>query len=273
MEILPAIPLGGKQITRLIVGGNPFRGNSHFSPEMSRDMSEYYTVDQVKRVLFDCEAHGINTVQARGDVLVLQCIREYWAEGGTMNFIAQTASELADLRAHVRALANFGALGVYVHGTFTDAKYQAGEIQAVRDLAKSIRDSGAAVGVGTHIPEVVELIDDEGWDVDFYMACLYDFSRRHTESAIISGKHNAREEFVHEDRFAMLERIRATDKTCLAFKILGAGRLCESEATVQEAFETAYSGIKASDACVVGMFPKYTDQVAENARIVRGILT
>jgi len=272
MDSLPTIPLGGKQITRLIVGGNPFRGNSHFSPEMSRDMSEYYTVDRVKRVLFDCEAHGINTVQARGDVLVLQCIREYWAEGGTMNFIAQTASELADLRSHVRALASFGTLGVYVHGTFTDAQYQAGKIEAVRELTKAIRDSGVAVGIGTHIPEVVELIDAEGWDVDFYMACLYNLSRKHSESAIVSGRHNTQERFVHEDRFAMMERIRATDKTCLAFKILGAGRLCESEDAVREAFGTAYSGIKDSDACVVGMFPKYKDQVAENTQIVREIL-
>jgi hypothetical protein len=70
----------------------------------------------------------------------------------------------------------------------------------------------------------------------------------------------------------MLERIRRTDKTCLAFKVLGAGRLCSSSDEVREALAMALNGVKATDAIVVGVFPKYTDQVAEDARLVREIL-
>ena len=67
MTRLPTIPLGPHQVTRLIVGGNPLCGNSHYSETMSREMAEYYTPERVVEVLQRCEGAGINTVQARGD--------------------------------------------------------------------------------------------------------------------------------------------------------------------------------------------------------------
>ena len=90
MDLLPTVPFGGKAVTRLIIGGNPFRGNSHFSSEMDEDMRGYYTVARIKETLFAAERCGINTLQVRGDVLMLQCVREYWDEGGAMQFIVQT---------------------------------------------------------------------------------------------------------------------------------------------------------------------------------------
>jgi len=272
MTLLPTVPFGDKQVSRLIIGGNPFRGNSHFSPEMSRDMSSFYTVARIKEVLFSAERHGINTVQARGDALVLQCIREYWAEGGTMHFIVQTASEFRDLHGHVEHLAEFGSLGIYIHGTFTDRHFQEGDLVEVRDLAKRIRDAGVQVGLGTHIPEVVDQAEDEGWDLDFYMACMYNLSVKPRESAIVSGGKHQKEQFDHGDADKMLARIRATDKTCLAFKVLGASRLCQRPEDVRAAFERVLTEIKPDDAMVVGMFPKYRDEIEENTRFVREIL-
>ena len=38
---------------------------------------------------------------------------------------------------------------------------------------KTARDAGVAVGVGSHTPEVVEYIEENGWDVDFYMTGFY----------------------------------------------------------------------------------------------------
>jgi len=273
VTLLPTIPFGDTRITRLIIGGNPFRGNSHRSDAMSRDMEAYYTVERVKQTLFACERAGINAVQARGDALILACIREYWAEGGTMHFIVQTASELRDLHGHVRHLASFGALGIYVHGTYTDRHYLDGDMSEVIGLAKAIRDTGAAVGLATHHPEVVQLSEEQGWDVDFYMACLYNINRERRESALVSGQAGDEDHrFRHDDRFAMLDTIRQTPKTCLAFKVFGAGRLCETPDGTREALRVAYTGIKPQDACIVGMFPKYRDEATENVGFVREIL-
>ena len=271
MPLLPMVPFGDEHVTRLIIGGNPFKGNSHFSPEMSEDMRRFYTVARIKEVLFAAERHGINTVQARGDAMILQCVREYWDEGGTMHFIVQTASELRDLKGHVEHLAEVGALGVYVHGTFTDRCYHEGDLTEARELAKRIRDTGVQVGLGTHVPEVIDRAEEEDWDLDFYMACMYNLSVKPRESAIVSGKHQE-EQFDHSDPLNMLARIRATEKTCLAFKVLGASRLCERPEDVRAAFARVLATIKPGDTMVVGMFPKRRDEIEENTRFVREIL-
>lgn len=64
----------------------------------------------------------------------------------------------------------------------------------------------------------------------------------------------------------MCQVIRQTEKTCLAFKILGASRLCSTQQEVAAAFQFAFSNIKPKDAVVVGMFPKHEDQIALNIR-------
>ena len=38
---LPKVRFGNHMITRLICGGNPFCGNSHYSDDMNRDMYNY----------------------------------------------------------------------------------------------------------------------------------------------------------------------------------------------------------------------------------------
>jgi hypothetical protein len=75
------------------------------------------------------------------------------------------------------------------------------------------------------------------------------------------------DEFVDKDREAMARRILATDKTVLAFKILAANRKTSTRDQTREAFRWAFAHIKPKDAIVVGMFPKYGDQVAEKRRL------
>lgn len=271
-SLLPVIPFGPRRITRLIVGGNPFRGNSHQNPERDREMESYFTVARIKEVLATCENTGINAVQARGDVLIQACMREHWAEGGSLFFIAQTASELRDLDNHARQLARFGAIGIYVHGTFTDRHFQNNTMDEVRRLLETIRETGARTGIGTHIPEVVEYIDEHDWKPDFFMTSLYNLSRTERESALVSGRFVRTEHFNHQDRYVMFDRIRATAIQCLVFKVLGAGRLCKSSAQVEQVLTEVYANIKSDDAVVLGVFPRDHDQVSENVRIVSRIL-
>lgn len=51
----------------------------------------------------------------------------------------------------------------------------------------------------------------------------------------------------------------------LLFKILAAQRRCTTQQRISAAFDEAFANIKDSDCVVVGMFPKYEDQVALNA--------
>jgi len=266
MTQLPTVPFGPHRISRLIVGGNPLCGNSHFSAAKSREMAAYYTPERVVEVLQRCERAGINTVQARGDYhRVLYWLELFRREGGRLHWIAQTASEMHDVFQNIRILAAAGAIGIYHHGSQTDRFWQAGEIDKVEDYLKCMRDCGVQVGLGTHIPEVIEYAEDEGWDVDFYMACTYNLSREPRESALVSGVHAfEREQYLPEDREQMCQVIRQTRKTCLAFKILAAGRHCGTQEEVGQAFQYAFDHIKEQDAVVVGVYPKDEDQIALN---------
>lgn len=268
MPEIPTIPFGEYQISRIMIGHNPLCGNSHFSEEMSRDMLEYFTAEQVVSVFHRCQAAGMNTIQARGDYhRVLHWLELFRREGGKMHWIAQTASEMSDIFQNIRIIAAAGAIGTYHHGTQTDKFWHAGEIDKTLDYLKCIRDNGMQVGLGTHIPEVIEYAETHDWDVDFYMTCFYNLSRQERESNLVAGKFGVQEEeFLESDPPKMCRVIQQTPKTCLAFKILGASRLCTTQESVQQAFDFAFANIKPKDAVVVGMFPKYLDQISLNVQ-------
>lgn len=267
---LPTVALGSSphRVTRLISGGNPLCGNSHFSDAMNADMRDYFSADQVVAYLNQLQATGINTLQARGDYhRILYWLELFRRQGGQLHWIAQTASEMSDVFRNIRVLAAAGAIGIYHHGTQTDRLWLEGRMDDVRDYLACMRDTGVQVGLGTHTPEVIEYAEEKGWDVDFYMACFYNINRQPRESALVAGASAAAdEEFVDEDPPRMCRVIRQTPRTCLAFKILGASRCCASQADVAAAFRFAFENIKPIDAVVVGMFPKYDDQIRLNVQ-------
>lgn len=266
--LLPTIRIGPCEITRLVIGGNPFSGNSHFSSELDEAFLDHFTNRQIVETLLHCEAHGLNTMQSRADRHIMRALREYRNAGGTMQWIGQTASELRDIHANIRQAAAYGAIGAYHHGSRTDALWREGRIEEVRPYLDTMRECGLLAGVGTHLPEVVAHCDEHEWNPDFYLTCLYPLGSGRGDGAIAGGKAVA-ESFDDSERDAMLQAIRATKTPCFAFKILAAGRKCSSEQDVRAAFSYALQGIKPTDALIVGMCQQHTDQVAQNARIVR----
>lgn len=268
---LPTVPLGGHQVSRLIIGGNPFCGGSHTSPEMDQAFLDYYTVDNIKAALREAETQGLNATQLRGDRHITRMLREYRNEGGNLQWIAQTASEMRDLPGNIRFCASEGACAIYHHGTRTDGLWRAGAIDELPALLQVMREAGVAVGLGTHLPQVIEYSEEQGWDVDFYMACFYSLGRPRPMNGTM-GQFLPGEVYDDADRERMCETIRACPKTCLAFKILAASRKCGTPEDVREAFAYALANIKPQDAVVVGMFQRDCNQVAMNAGLVRELL-
>jgi len=271
MSSLPTVKLGASDIavTRLISGTNPVVGNAHFSREKDREMREYFTKERVVRYLHDVQRAGMNAFQGRGDYHRIMYWRDLFRrEGGQLHWIAQTASEMADPFENIRVIAAAGAAAIYHHGTKTDRLWREGKLGEIEDYLKCMRDCGAQVGLGSHIPEVFEEVESRDWDIDFYMTCFYNLSRRPRESAVVApDKARIEEElFLPEDPPRMCEVIRATRKMCLAFKILGAGRRCAAQDDVRKAFRFAFDNIKPTDAVVVGMYPKHEDQIALNVQ-------
>jgi hypothetical protein len=269
---VPLVPFGPHRISRLIVGGNPVSGNSHVSPALDVEMRDYFTAARVQSLLSGCERAGINTWQSRGDRYILRMLNEHRLAGGRLQWIAQTASELADIPGNIRAIADAGAMGIYHHGTATDRFWKAGKIEQARDRLKVMRDAGVRVGLGTHIPEVIDYAEEKDWDVDFYMTSVYNLGRTREECERLNGGPVQGEYFRHEDRIPMLERVKRTARTCLIFKIYGASRNCETMARKREALDLVFRYAKPHDAIVVGMFPKQSDQVRENCELLKSVL-
>jgi hypothetical protein len=63
--------------------------------------------------------------------------------------------------------------------------------------------------------------------------------------------------------------IRQVKQPCLGFKILAAGRMCSSDPQVEAAFKFAFEHLKPTDGVIVGMYPRYQDQIGQNAQYTR----
>lgn len=257
MSSLPMVALGKHEVSRLIVGSNPFIGHSHQSDEVNLDMARYYRADadgrypQVVETLFECERAGINTVLGRGDDRVIGFLREYWGTGGTMQWIGQTAPE-RPLLENIKAIGDAGAIACYHHGGETDRLAYDGELEKAKPLLDAIHDAGMVAGLGGHDTKTHRQAEEMGLDVDFYMVCFYNI--------FIRG-----EVYLPEDRETACAFIQEIEKPCLAYKILAAGRN-----NAGEAFGYAFKNIKPTDAVVVGMFTKHhPNQVLENSDLAR----
>jgi hypothetical protein len=268
MESMPQVQIGKHKISRLIVGGNPISGNSHMSGQLSREMTDYFNAAKIKQLLQECESAGINTWQSRGDRHIMRLLHEYRIESGKIQWIAQTASELADIRGNILSIAAMKPIGIYHHGTQTDKFWRAGKIEQAHEMLKVMRQTGVLVGLGTHIPEVIDYVESKAWDLDFYMTCMYNLSRAPEEVEKVAGQPVIGEFFWDPDREKMLERVRQTAKPCLIFKVYAASRKCGSPEQMLAALRLAASYAKPTDCFVIGMYPKQTEQVRENCRLV-----
>src|SRR6478672_7072375 len=86
-SLLPTIKLGPHAVTRLVIGGNPVYGYSHFNRHLSRHMTDWHTPERVAELLKRCERAGINTWQNSYAERTLQDLDRYRAAGGTMHWL------------------------------------------------------------------------------------------------------------------------------------------------------------------------------------------
>lgn len=251
MPDMPMVPLGSLTVSRLVLGGNPFSGNSHWSAERDAAMKHWWTVARIKDCLREAEGLGVNALLARGDNHIQRLLLEYWDEGGAIQWIAQTAPERKSVEANIRQICGTGAKACYLHGGMADGIFRDGDPEQMRDWIALIRELGMVAGLASHNWAYPLRAEEMDLGCDFYMCCFYDLYGRR-------GEH-----YEDEDRVAMCETIRRIDKPCIAYKIMAAGRN-EPEA----AFEFAFANIKPTDPVCVGVYTEHhPDQVRANVAL------
>ena len=269
---LPTIRLGPHEVTRLIIGGNPIYGYSHFNNILSQYQTAWHTPERVIELLNHCEANGINTWQNSYAERTLSDLDRYRAAGGKMHWLCLGKPDWAETPHLIADAAKRKPIGIAPHGSLGERLYRQNKLDVLADLLKRIRDAGVLVGLSAHNPALIELAEEKGWHVDYYMCCLYYLTRPREEFQKLSGGELPLGEiYLPSDPPRMFKVIQATRKPCLAYKILAAGRRIESPAQVRQCFETAFSNIKSTDAVIVGMYQQLGDQVGGNAAIVREI--
>jgi hypothetical protein len=267
---LPKVRFGKHEISRLVVGCNQFYGYSHFNQLLDQLMREWNTPDRVCEILRQCELNGINAFQYSHHDRGFSDLQVHRAGGGKMLLIATDVGK-DPLEQTVKRIQ---PIALYHHGERTDVFFRDGKMDQVQEYTKRLRQTGVLVGIGTHKSEVVEYVEERGWDVDFYMLCAYNRTRLPEELRKLLGVVPVppTEVYLEMDPPRAFRVARQTQKTCFLFKILAAGRLTRSPETIEVAFKTALESIKPKDCIVVGMYPRYRDEVKENSDRVRRIL-
>lgn len=264
---MPTIQLGGHRISRIVAGWNPIGGGSHTTIDMRRAMREYFTVDRIVEFQQRCERNGITAWQFDHKEYAVEAIRRHREQGTKLKLICLHAERKTD--APIRKVVEDTApIAMVHHGCETDARFREGKHGKIRDFLKKVHDQGMLAGVSSHYPEYIRRIADEGWECDLFMCCFYCVFRTKEEQMKLMGRTLMHESYLENDPVEMTEVMRAVKQPCLGFKILAAGRACWKQPLTEQAFRFAFQNIKPSDGVIVGMFPRYTDEVAEDAGYV-----
>jgi len=267
---LPKVRFGKYEISRLVVGCNQFYGYSHFNGLLDQLMREWYTPDRVCQILHQCEKEGINVYQYAHveSNRSFSDLQRYRNDGGKIQLVAVHIGQ-SPVEEVVRRIQ---PIAMYHHGEAVDVLFRNGKMDQVHEYTKRLRQTGVMVGVGTHKPEVVEYVEERGWDVDFYLLCAYNRTRTPEELRKLLGVVPLGEVYLETDPARAFSVARQTKKTCFLFKILAAGRLTRSPESLDAAFKTALDSIKPKDCIVVGMYPRYKYEVKDNCDRVKRIL-
>jgi hypothetical protein len=268
--LLPTVKLGPHSITRLIIGGNPIYGHSHFNQLFSKHLTDWHTPERVVALLKRCEHAGLNCFQNSYETRTLDDVDRYRAAGGAMHWLCLGKTDWDKYPERINETAKHKPIGIAPHGALADRLHRANQIDVLRDLLKRIRDSGVLVGLSCHNPALVELSEAKGWDVDYYMCALYYLTRPRAEVEKLLGKDVPLGEiYLPSDPPRMFATIKTAKKPCLVYKVLAAGRRIDNKAEVKACFKTALENIKPTDALIIGMYQQFGDQVGEDTAIVR----
>jgi hypothetical protein len=282
---LPTVALGSHQVTRLIVGSNPIYGYSHFNRQYDQHMREWFTDERIVQLLVDCEKAGINTWQASFNYNMKRQFPKIRGAGCKIQFICLAASWHYDEKMGrtpedildgtikcAQAAMEFKPIGIAFHGGATDILYRAGKIDMLKTYIDKVHDMGTAAGISTHNPKILETLHEKGFANDFYMAGLHYLTRHPEEWMKEIGTLPLDEGWIASDPPKMAAAVRQVDKPVLVYKVLAAGRKCGSEEQKRQAIEWAYKNIKPIDATIIGLYPRYSDQVTETVKMVRDVL-
>jgi hypothetical protein len=249
---MPKIRLGSLEVSRLLLGTNPFFGFAHKPGEIGNQMKAFYTDEKIMQTLDAAAAEGITAVVGPPYERWQLLWKRYLERGGKLRtWISQPDRPPEKIPAEIEESVKAGAKAVYIQGHKVEAMFEKGTFEVVKEWIDIIRKLKVPAGIGSHRIDCHLEAQKRGYPVDFYFQCMFNVAHGDT--------------FEKGDPVKAAKVIGQLEKPVIAYKILGAGRL-----PAKEAFEFTLRNIRGKDGVCVGVFTKdHPKQVAENAAYVR----
>lgn len=270
-ELIKPIPSGlikGKELGRLICGGNLISGFAHSRDliYVSNFLKKYFTAEKVIDTFNLCEASGINTTAIGTGEMERSILQKHWKQGGKIQWLAPVSPDEKDYKAIIDLATDNGALGVMLIGNLGDKWAREGKFELINNVVEYAKTKGVIAGVAGHELVTFQGIEEKGIDADFYMKTLH-------ESTYWSWRDNEPKEKMIIDNYAIdnywarkpqetIDFMKSLSKPWIAFKVLAAGAFHPKQA-FKYVFENG------ADFACVGMFDF---QVVDDANILNETL-
>ena len=246
VEGLQAGTFGGRQVSRLIIGGNLISGSAHAGELLYQSdlMTHYFTDEKILETWEIAERNGINTTLMRADPHIVGNLKTYRQDKrGKLQWIAQTAPEQGDPVLNARMAQDNDAFAVYFHGGVCDRLVENGKVDQIGETVEGLKKAGIFGGVGAHQLETIKAVEKAGINPDFYMFTIN------------------KVEYLSSDPVEIETFMKGISQPWIAFKVLGAGR-DKPEEGFRHAFE------RGADFIAVGMFDWQTRDDAASVKQV-----
>ncbi len=245
---LPTVRLGSLEVSRLILGSNPFWGYSHKSAQLDEEMKRHYTDERIMQILDEAADCGLTALASPPDTRWVNLWARYLENGGRLKtWISQCHGNPEQMTEEIDRSVKAGAGAIFIQGARVEEQFGKGNFDVLRSWIERIKEAGLPAGAAAHWPEIHPELERRQFPTDFYFQCFYNIS--------LSNDYSAAE---REKAVATIERL---EKTVIAYKILGAGRLSASEG-----FEFAFNRIARKDGVCVGIYAQEAiDQIRQNA--------
>ncbi len=245
---LPTIRLGTLEVSRLILGSNPFWGYSHRSPQLDEEMRRHHTDERIIQILDEAAECGLTAVASPPDDRWRRLWTRYSENGGRLKiWISQCHGNPEQMISEIDRSIQAGARAIFIQGLRVEEQFGRGNFDTLRSWIEHIKEAGLPAGAAAHWPEIHPELERRNFPTDFYYQCMYNVSKTNDYSPA--------------EREKAVATIARLGKPVVAYKILAAGRLAASEG-----FEHAFNHIKRKDGVCVGIYAqKAIDQIRQNA--------
>ncbi len=246
---LPTVRLGKLEVSRFILGSNPFWGYSHKSEALDAEMKRHYTDERIIQILDEAAECGVTAVASPPDERWIKLWARYRDRGGRLKiWISQCHGNAGADAQRDRPLGQRPAprpSSSRARGSRSSST--PGHFDVLRSWIEHIKEAGLPAGCGRPLARDPSRARTRKFPTDFYYQCFYNVVQDRGLQRRRAGKGRGRRSTV--------------EKPVIAYKILGAGRLPASEG-----FEFAFNRIRRKDGVCVGIFAqKAIDQIRQNA--------